>query len=155
MNAGEPSSLKHDGSHPHLLKDRAWQSWQWSAQQQESRGSCFTSHVILFIGSSQPVKNGQNNGIKTHVPQTMKILKIKLHKLLDSSVQSTHFPDTWLDSATSRQTPSNLFKKVLKLQYALSLATKWPFNVFYYSLCGIIFRIMEHDTAYSHKVLKI
>jgi len=43
MIEGESIYIKHDSSQPHLMKDRAWLSWELSAQGQDSGGSQLAS----------------------------------------------------------------------------------------------------------------
>jgi len=40
------NSIKHKSSHPYLMEDKAWLSWEWSVQHQETGRSQFTSLML-------------------------------------------------------------------------------------------------------------
>ena len=55
--------VKPEGSHPLLMKDRAWLSWEWPAQEQDSGAT--DSHAMWSqCGLSKPVTRGGNTGFK-------------------------------------------------------------------------------------------
>jgi hypothetical protein len=55
--AGKFHSIKHESSQPHLMKDRAWLSWECSAQYQYSRGIHLGNRMaplwFAFVRTSQ------------------------------------------------------------------------------------------------------
>ena len=99
MTEGGFHAIKHKSSPTDLMKDRAWQSWDWSTQLQDSADSRLANHVvssrlvdIIHERSKSGIKMDHHERSKSRISRSQRtcdnhnlLTKISwLHKLLSA-----------------------------------------------------------------------